>query len=66
MGSRSKAHPVVSIEYAEFLRAIKQRIQTSRVQAYRAINRELIDLYWTIRISYNLLEKSPGAKTSRS
>jgi predicted nuclease of restriction endonuclease-like (RecB) superfamily len=38
----------VSAEYAELLRSIKQRIQTSRVQAYRAINRELIDLYWSI------------------
>jgi predicted nuclease of restriction endonuclease-like (RecB) superfamily len=48
MGSKSKPHPVVSAEYTEFVCSIKQRIQTSRVQAYRAINRELIDLYWSL------------------
>jgi len=39
---------VVTAEYGEFVRSIKQRIQASRAQAYRAVNRELIALYWSI------------------
>jgi predicted nuclease of restriction endonuclease-like (RecB) superfamily len=46
--SMSHASNPTSTDYAEFLRSIKQRIQTGRAQAYRAVNRELIDLYWSI------------------
>lgn len=35
-------------EYLQFLDVIKSRIQTSRIQAVRTVNRELIGLYWEI------------------
>lgn len=46
-GSRSKAslHPS---DYADLLQTIKKRIQESRINAYRAVNKELIELYWNI------------------
>ena len=34
--------------YADFLADIKSRIQTARVQASLAVNRHLLDLYWSI------------------
>lgn len=34
--------------YKSFLHAIKQRIHESRIRSYRAVNKELIDLYWNI------------------
>ena len=34
--------------YNEFLQIIKQHIRESRIQAYRHVNRELINLYWNI------------------
>jgi len=34
--------------YDEFLRDVKQRIQTARVKAALAVNRELVLLYWSI------------------
>jgi hypothetical protein len=34
--------------YADFLRDIKTRIQTARIKAALAVNRELILLYWGI------------------
>lgn len=48
MNRRPKPQAVIATEYSELLRAIKHRIQAGRVQAYRAVNRELIDLYWSI------------------
>jgi len=48
MPLKSKGEPVAAEEYSQFLQSIKQRIQTSRIIAYRAVNRELIDLYWNI------------------
>ncbi|MBW6484997.1 MAG: hypothetical protein K0B01_02435 [Syntrophobacterales bacterium] len=36
------------IQYGKFLQAIRQRIQNSRMMAYRAVHKELIDLYWDI------------------
>ena len=35
-------------DYAEFLDAIKSRIRTARITAARAVNKELITLYWSI------------------
>src|SRR5579884_419115 len=35
-------------KYAEFLSAVKERVRRSRLRAYRTVNRELIDLYWSI------------------
>ena len=34
--------------YGPFLEQIKQRIQTARIQASLAVNRELLQLYWNI------------------
>lgn len=35
-------------EYASLVAELKERIRSARVQATRAVNRELIDLYWDI------------------
>ena len=35
-------------EYGRFLREIKARIITARIQAVRSVNKELIKLYWDI------------------
>ncbi|MFO0795513.1 MAG: DUF1016 N-terminal domain-containing protein [Candidatus Brocadiaceae bacterium] len=35
-------------DYADLLQTIKKRIQESRINAYRAVNKELIELYWNI------------------
>ncbi len=35
-------------DYKSFLHTIKQRIHESRIRSYRAVNKELIDLYWNI------------------
>ncbi|MCK4486188.1 MAG: hypothetical protein KAU38_05415, partial [Desulfobacterales bacterium] len=36
---------VIPPDYSDFLQAVKQRIQESRIRAYRSVNKELIDLY---------------------
>ena len=40
-----KPSPIVS-DYTAFLTEVKGRIQTARLQAGRAVNRELVLLYW--------------------
>lgn len=35
-------------DYGDLLQAIKKCIQTSRIQAYRAVNKTMIGLYWDI------------------
>ena len=35
-------------KYASFFKAVRVRIAQSRMMAYRAVNKELIDLYWDI------------------
>ena len=37
-----------SREYAEFVTELKSRIQSARISAARAVNRDLILLYWDI------------------
>jgi len=39
---------MITKEYVSFLEEIKSRIITARVQAVRAVNKELINLYWDI------------------
>jgi len=46
--SISKKIQELPADYAVFLKTIKQRIHASRIQAHRAVNKELIDLYWSI------------------
>ena len=38
----------ISREYAEFVTELKARIQSARIFAARAVNRDLILLYWDI------------------
>ena len=45
----------LSREYAEFVREMKARIQSARISAARALNRDLILLYWDI--GRGILEK---------
>ena len=42
-----KLNPMVP-DYTAFLTELKGRIQTARLQAGRAVNRELVMLYWDI------------------
>lgn len=46
--SKKSKHPPLPPTYAEFLSAVKERIRRSRLRAYRSVNRDLIDLYWSI------------------
>ncbi len=46
---------VTKAEYQEFLSELTTRVQTARVQAGRAVNRELVLLYWDI--GHGILEK---------
>lgn len=39
---------IQNTDYASFLASVKKEIQTSRIKAARAVNRELIALYWKI------------------
>ena len=43
-----KGEAVKRIDYLQFLKEIKQKIRTSRIEAYRGLNRSLIKLYWEI------------------
>ena len=40
--------PDLPTNYSEFLKEIKERIQTAQVRASLAVNRELVTLYWEI------------------
>lgn len=35
-------------EYVQFLNDLKSKIKKAQYQAYRAVNKELINLYWDI------------------
>ena len=39
---------IISRDYVQFLSEIKSRIVTARIQAFRSVNKELIQLYWDI------------------
>lgn len=43
-----RAKPVLDSDYAAFVRDVKTRIQRARISAARAVNRDLILLYWDI------------------
>ena len=47
-------------EYIEFLNDLKSRIRQTQYQAYRAVNKELISLYWDIGRSIVEKQKMPG------
>ena len=44
----SNSKSIIPVDYAEFLTGLKERILDSRTTAVRAVNRELILLYWDI------------------
>ena len=46
--SRAIQGNVIASDYAAFLTELKGRIRTGRLQAGRAVNRELVLLYWDI------------------
>ena len=48
------------MNYGEFLKDIKQRIQTAQVRASLAVNRELVTLYWEIGKSIVERQKKEG------
>ena len=42
------SNPIKTIEYAELLKNIKERITAAQYEALKAVNKELIALYWDI------------------
>ncbi|HDO22100.1 MAG TPA: DUF1016 family protein, partial [Nitrospirae bacterium] len=46
--SSMKSDHLLPSGYGDLLQTVKKRIQESRVLAYRAVNKELIQLYWNI------------------
>lgn len=56
----SKSKSIVPADYAKFLTGLKERIRTARITAVRAVNRELILLYWDI--GQAIVEKQQAAR----
>lgn len=56
----SKAKSIVPTDYVEFLTGLKHRIRNTQITAARAVNRELILLYWDIGRS--IVEKQQTAR----
>ncbi|HDH13185.1 MAG TPA: DUF1016 domain-containing protein [Nitrospirae bacterium] len=48
LGSSRKSDALLPSDYSNLLQSIKKRIQESRILAYRAVNKGLIELYWNI------------------
>lgn len=51
---------IISPEYSAFVRELKTRIQSARISAGRAVNRDLIKLYWDIGRGILERQKSLG------
>jgi len=51
---------IVPADYAEFLTGLKERIRSAQITAARAVNRELILLYWDI--GHAIVEKQQLAR----
>ncbi|TVS21208.1 MAG: DUF1016 domain-containing protein [Planctomycetaceae bacterium] len=54
------SNAIVPVDYAEFLTGLKERIRSAQITAVRAVNRELILLYWDIGRS--IVEKQKIAR----
>ena len=55
-GSRAKGE---FADYAPFLAAVKERVRHARTSAARAVNRDLVELYWDI--GKGIVEKQQAA-----
>ena len=51
---------MIPADYAEFLTGLKERIRSAQITAARAVNRELILLYWDI--GHAIVEKQQTAR----
>lgn len=51
---------ISSETYGAFLADLKSRISTARLNASRAVNRELINLYWDIGLAIKAKQESDG------
>ncbi len=51
---------VIPSNYGKLLQSIKKQIQESRIQAYRAVNKKLIQLYWNIGKEIAVRQLSEG------
>ena len=51
----NKKQAIVESDYLQFLKEIKEKIVSSRIRAYRGLNRGLIKLYW--EIGRNIVER---------
>ncbi|MCL4203967.1 MAG: hypothetical protein KJ000_15810 [Pirellulaceae bacterium] len=50
----------IPADYAEFLTGLKEQIRSAQITAARAVNRELILLYWDI--GHAIVEKQQTAR----
>ena len=48
LGDMSKGKPIASKDYAALFAAVKERVRAAQYEALRAINKELVGLYWDI------------------
>jgi len=58
----ARSGAVEPVGYAELLEQVKVRVRTSRVQAARAVNTELVGLYWQIGRLILGRQESPAAR----
>lgn len=52
--------PALPSDYAEVLADLKARIRSAQIQAHRAVNRGLIELYWSI--GKTILDRQSNAR----
>ena len=51
---------IMTTEYKTFLKEIKERIHKAQYDAFKAVNKELINLYWDIGKSIVDKQTYPG------
>ena len=51
-------------DYSELLRAVKERVRTAQYEALKAVNRELVAMYWDI--GRLIVERQRGRTWGRS
>jgi DUF1016 N-terminal domain len=64
MSSIDGLQPSQNKEYAEFLNLVKERVRRAQYNALKAVNLELIDLYWDL--GRTIAEKQANASWGKS
>ncbi len=62
----ARSEPAIPSDYADLLNGLKARVREARLTASMAVNRELVQLYWSI--GHDILERQSregwGAKAT--